>query len=317
MVTYLLTGENKTVETVIVFKEVNGAILDDDLLIKSRIYHGKNKDGSNLKEYEKAVNKASYDIVKANPAILVKRKELMTQAQANVRDTYHFKKGFSRSKVSDPASKEVHTEPKKVKTFKEERDIKMKELRDQLSEIKKMVSFKMSRRDKCASVKEWKTCETISTEIRKLLSQKGEIERELLILERKENKSQWYSKRKALEIDENKEERVKKPKSTSTTTTQDKGSTVDIRSAFRIEKDGSDTSKVVMSTVETATTKAIASATQSLVVSSVVSSECITSKVQIECDGATKRKCDDASTLVIEDQTAENSVLCQPKSQDF
>lgn len=138
------------------------------------------------------------------------------KAQAKVREDgyFVFKKGFSRSLS---ANGKPNPEPKRKKQFKEERIVRMKEVNDNISEIKKMIVYKEQRRNKCVTTKEWHTCETISTEIRKLVSEKSELERERLLLARKEKKADWYQKRKASETPDSPNMRkIRKSASSST-----------------------------------------------------------------------------------------------------
>lgn len=171
----------------------------------------------------------------------------MTQAQTRVQDTYTFKKGFSRSVSADNNRQKETKECKKEKTFKEERAIRHMELTEKIKETKNMIRYKTLRRDKCSAVKEWKACETLSGEIGKLLSEKGQLERELALLERKQKKSQWYEKRASSETTSNETKKSKSSTSSATTNKNAKQSSVDIRSAFGIntEISGSTTSPVV------------------------------------------------------------------------
>lgn len=247
----------------------------------------KNRDDAELKDFEKAVNEAAYALTKTNPALLTNRKELLFEAQKTARESYHFKKGFSRSVSAESQNKE-NPESKQSKTFKEERAMRLKELHEKISETKNMISYKMLRREKCAAVREWKTCETLSTEISKLLSQKGQLEREVLLLNKKEKKSHWYEKRKSTETSANKEKRAKTATSTATTSKQGKETTVDIRSALRIEKKALAPMSSVSSVVVTETTKATTATSQNVVLSGECSQGCsVTSKVQIDSGNAT------------------------------
>lgn len=276
---------------------------DSDLQIKSKIY-GKDKYDVTLTQYQKAINEAAYNIAKANPVILVNRKELMTQAQKIVRESYSFKKGFSRSKFADNHTKE-NTEVKKNKTFKEERALKLNELKEKMSEVKKMISFKTLRRDKCASVKEWKTCETLSGDISKLLSEKSQLEREVLLLERKEKKSKWYQKRRSSESSTKISKKVKSSAvttstSTITTSTPGKGSAVDITNAFSIRKNGNTCN---------AGSEYITAATTTASESEEIKETQITAKTSIECNEAGK-------TLTKPCSVAEKSIITTTLSLD-
>ena len=45
-------------------------------------------------------------------------------------------------------------------------------------------------------MEEWKVCDDLTTEIRKIFKERADLEAELKILERKNQQSQWYRKRK-------------------------------------------------------------------------------------------------------------------------
>jgi hypothetical protein len=199
---------------------------DVNIRTKSKIY-ARNKN-QRITEYQKAVNDSSFVLAKENPALLADRKELMSKAQAKVREdgNFVFKKGFSRS-ISATSDGKTNSSAKRKKHFQEERSIRMKEMNNSISEIEKMIVYKEQRRNKCITTKEWNTCEAISTEIRKLMSEKGELERERLLLCRKEKKAQWYQKRKTSETqDASKNSKIGKPASS---TTQNKATPFTIR----------------------------------------------------------------------------------------
>ena len=81
------------------------------------------------------------------------------------------------------------------------------ELTEKIKETKNMIRYK-TLRDKCSAVKEWKACETLSGEIGKLLSEKGQLEKELALLERKQKKSQWHEKRASSETTSNEKKKA-------------------------------------------------------------------------------------------------------------
>lgn len=115
----------------------------------------------------------------------------MTRAQTHVRDTYTFKKGFSRSVSADTNCQKETKECKKREDIQRGKGHQAYGVDRKIKETKNRVRYKTLRRDKCSSVKEWKACEALSGEIGKLLSEKDQLERELALLERKQ-KSKWY-----------------------------------------------------------------------------------------------------------------------------
>ncbi|CAB3987210.1 Hypothetical predicted protein [Paramuricea clavata] len=75
---------------------------DNNIRTISKIY-GRNKNQS-ITEYQKAVNDSSFVLAKENPALLADRKELMSKAQAKVRETSGF---TSLTSVTKDQNKEV------------------------------------------------------------------------------------------------------------------------------------------------------------------------------------------------------------------
>lgn len=139
----------------------------------------------------------------------------MKQAQAQVQKTYTFKKGYSRSASADNNQQKKTETCKQKETFKEERAIRHMELTEKIKETKNMIRYKTLRQDKCASAKEWKTCETLSDEIKKLLSEKGQLEIELVLLERKQKKIQWWEKTGSFETTSKKKKTANSSETTS------------------------------------------------------------------------------------------------------
>ena len=98
----------------------------------------------------------------------------MNLAQQKVREDgqFKFKKGKSRSKSI-------------VKTSAEERQSRILHLERSLKEINAQINFKTQMRDRAQTVKEWKVCDNLTTEIRKIFKERADLEAELKILERK------------------------------------------------------------------------------------------------------------------------------------
>ena len=65
-----------------------------------------------------------------------------------------------------------------------------------LENIKGHLKIKEARIEKARAVKDYKLCDHLSTEVRQLLKEKAELERQISAIERKEKKSQLVQKNK-------------------------------------------------------------------------------------------------------------------------
>lgn len=118
----------------------------------------------------------------------------MNLAQQKVRDDgqFIFKKGKSRSKS---IVLQLDSTPR-AKTSQDERESRILHLEESMKEVEAQIKFKTQRRIKAETVKEWKVCDNLTTEIRKLFSERANLQEELKIIRRKSQQSQWYKKRK-------------------------------------------------------------------------------------------------------------------------
>ena len=132
----------------------------------------------------------------ANPKLLDDRDELLKLARVKVNDDgYNYKKGKSRSKrfhESSSAVKQVKqtTAPTYVRTQR------MLHLEDSLKDIDKQIGFKELRREQAINSRQYQICDEITHEITKLKTQRYQEQIELKSLQRKEQQSKWYKKRK-------------------------------------------------------------------------------------------------------------------------
>ena len=159
-----------------------------------------------LTEYEIAINAASLKLSQEDPSLLVHRDKLFEKARGKVReDGFKFKKGLSRSKsVTDTSDgKKNELTVKSVKTSSYDRKHRLEQIEKELDETQKAIKIKEHRRNKAQSVKNFSLCDTLSTEIRSLLSEKGTLEQEQRILKRKEGQSNWYLKGKCKKVSSN------------------------------------------------------------------------------------------------------------------
>ena len=115
-----------------------------------------------------------------------------------MRSTYTFKKGYSRS--SNSSNSDGETPPPKLKRAKrdnEERKKDVDNLTSLIENVKSHLQIKQKRLEKAKSVKDFKQCDQLTLEIRTLLKEKSDHERQLTAIQKKEAKSLWYHKRKS------------------------------------------------------------------------------------------------------------------------
>ena len=86
--------------------------------------------------------------------------------------------------------------PSPKNTRSSDRSARIIHLSEQIEEVKNQIILKERRRVKAETVRDYSVCDSLSTEKRKLLSEKGIFENELRLLERKEQKSLWYHSKK-------------------------------------------------------------------------------------------------------------------------
>lgn len=72
--------------------------------------------------------------------------------------------------------------------------------------------IKEARISKAKAVQDYKLCDQLSAEIRKLLQDRAEYERQLSAIERKEKKASWYRKKSKSKVNDNKDPRSQTPK---------------------------------------------------------------------------------------------------------
>ena len=115
-----------------------------------------------------------------------------------MRSTYTFKKGYSRS--SNSSNSDGETPPPKLKRAKRDNEERKKEvdnLTSLIENVKSHLQIKQKRLEKAKSVKDFKQCDQLTLEIRTLLKEKSDHERQLTAIQKKEAKSLWYHKTKS------------------------------------------------------------------------------------------------------------------------
>ena len=113
---------------------------------------------------------------------------------------YAFKKGYSRSNSSASSNSDSDHPPPKLKRAKRNSEERVKETNDLTSlreNVKSHLQIKQKRLEKAKSVQDFKLCDQLTLEIRKLLKEKSDHERQITAIQIKEPKSLWYHKTKS------------------------------------------------------------------------------------------------------------------------
>ena len=95
------------------------------------------------------------------------------------------------------SSKELEKQLKRKNTVAEERKKALDNSRKLLKSTEDQIHLKELRINKLKSANEFKKCDDVSSELRALLKEKGQLDLQIAALERKESKSKWYKKRKS------------------------------------------------------------------------------------------------------------------------
>ena len=130
--------------------------------------------------------------------------ELFQKARKDVQEGgYEFKKGFSRSSTgsscssegkSPDGSKEEKQKLKRKNITSQERQKAIANIRALLQSTEDQIRIKQQRIQKLKTTNKFKKCDELSGEIRALLREKGQLESQLALLQRKEAQSRWYRK---------------------------------------------------------------------------------------------------------------------------
>ena len=160
---------------------------------KSKIY-GRDRKDVTLNDWQIAVNQAAYELCQKDIA-LIERK---------ARETYIFKKkSGSRSKEAEQTSSKA----KKIKLSSDDRKEQLKEISETLSLKESHIRTKQILISKAYSVKDYKQCDTLKTQLGTLFSEKSKLQAKAEQLLKKESKSTYYHNNEPEKINE------KEPKS--------------------------------------------------------------------------------------------------------
>ena len=165
---------------------------------KSKIY-GRDQKDVTLNDWQIAVNQAAYKLCQKDIALIYNRQALKTKAERKARETYVFKKkSGSRSKEAEQTSSKA----KKIKLSSDDRKKKLEEISETLSLKESHIRTTQILISKAHSVKDYKQCDTLQTQLDTLLSEKSKLQAEAKQLLKKESKSTYYNNNKPEKINE-------------------------------------------------------------------------------------------------------------------
>ena len=152
---------------------------------KSKIF-GASNSNAKLNDWHRAVNEAAYSLVKDNNELMYDRASLKVQAEAEARKTYVFKKSSgSRSKFEE-------TKPKRARLTQEEKKEKISDLSKEIESIEAHTRVKQQLIKRASDIKDYKQCDNLHTEIRRLINEKNTLQEQMKMLLKKESRSTKY-----------------------------------------------------------------------------------------------------------------------------
>ena len=214
-----------------------------------------------------------------------------------MRSTYTFKKGYSRSSTSSNSDSEIP--PPKLKRAKrdsEERKKEVDNLTSLIENVKSHLQIKQQRLEKAKSVKDFKQCDQLTLEIRTLLKEKSDHERQLTAIQKKEAKSLWYHKTKS----------SKKGKKSKTEKVVNKPLTKFLfkdTSAAKVVTSSSETTSTTKIPLESATSS---SSQATIPTTQVTSDTCNSSETAAELATVTNAPLSPTDTLILSDSVEDS-----------
>ncbi len=122
------------------------------------------------------------------------------KAQKKVHDDgFAYKKGHSRSKrhgVEQGKEISVDSQPKRAKTYAEERQRRIQDILADTNDLDTRITFKQRRIEQATHMKNYRECDQVAEETGELKSRRRQLNMELKTLELKEKKSVWYQSKK-------------------------------------------------------------------------------------------------------------------------
>lgn len=149
-----------------------------------------------LSNYQKRINQAAIDICLKSLGMLRNRQALIEAARSKViADGFQFVKGQSRSnKTCNDSSTEPR--PKRQKVNQDVREKRVKDVGEDLSDIKERIGYKEKRIAEYINISDYKKCDELKEEVIRLKKQQRELLSELNTLKVSQRKSNWYHGKK-------------------------------------------------------------------------------------------------------------------------
>ena len=169
--------------------------LNEELIKKSSmIFQGEQK----LTDYQKRINDAGYSLCQGNPTLLLGKKgDLLELARAKVHeDGYNYKKGHSRSKKHQSMVEGSEPAVKRAKVNAEERQRRLAELTEEISELSKRITFKERRIEEATLSHSFRVCDDLASEVSELKARRRELTAELAKFQQNAKKATYYARRK-------------------------------------------------------------------------------------------------------------------------
>lgn len=111
-------------------------------------------------------------------------------------DGYNYKKGHSRSKKHQTVVEGDEPAVKRVKVNAEERQRRIAELTEEISELNRRMTFKERRIEEATLSRNFRACDDLASEVSELKSRRKELNAELAKFQQKAKKATYYTKRK-------------------------------------------------------------------------------------------------------------------------
>ena len=131
-----------------------------------------------LSKYQLKMNNAAIHLCLQNPGLLRKKRKILMDAARDkiIADGFQFAKGKSRSKSLTPEAAEP--KPKRQKLTQDVREKRLKDVEEDMSDLKEQIQFKERRISGYLAVSDYKKCDEIKEETIQLKKQLRELEAE-------------------------------------------------------------------------------------------------------------------------------------------
>ena len=176
-------------------KHTSDGSIDESIVKERSTIYAKNPNN-----YQKTINDTSFNLCLKNPSLMLESKGvLLEMARKAVHESgYCYKKGQTRSKVLNHSQAEGDDLPqsKRQKINAYERQRRIEECREEISDFKRRIQIKERRLQQATSSHNFKMCDDLATEISELKSQQRVVNIELAGLQQKAKKAVEYQNRK-------------------------------------------------------------------------------------------------------------------------